>query len=419
MAQLAHDAADAFGLPEVFKQDPKQDPQSTIVSIVYVTKSATGDIIGWKTLTSPIGTSTPTSTPTPTPEPKTSPTPVTHTSAQKHTSAPKATSTSLSKSISRPSTTFDNYGLVVATTSQDLPSSTLSTTSSAINSATNTAVAKSSVGMSAGGQAGLAIGTVCLVGAIASILFFCFKKRRAAKRDRPDDEKQDVWGGADRQASTHTTANAPRLSLRPVTQFLPNLGERRQSRGNALSMADPAPTTRRPMSWEAPMSQQEGNRYNPFGSHAEQIDTANANGPPIVEVINPQGEIVAAGAAGTAAGLTRGASRRENGQQKDFTTKNPMLPPISPVGTEFSISSEANGPPAQTPGAAVIAAAGGPANSTVHRVQLDFKPSMDDELELRAGQLIRLLHEYDDGWVSFPCFWYVFPSNSPGSLHST
>jgi hypothetical protein len=25
---------------------------------------------------------------------------------------------------------------------------------------------------------------------------------------------------------------------------------------------------------------------------------------------------------------------------------------------------------------------------------------MDDELELRAGQLIRLLHEYDDGWVS-------------------
>ena len=39
-----------------------------------------------------------------------------------------------------------------------------------------------------------------------------------------------------------------------------------------------------------------------------------------------------------------------------------------------------------------------PAN--VHRVQLDFKPSMDDELELRTGTLVRLLHEYDDGWVS-------------------
>jgi hypothetical protein len=25
---------------------------------------------------------------------------------------------------------------------------------------------------------------------------------------------------------------------------------------------------------------------------------------------------------------------------------------------------------------------------------------MNDELELHAGQLVRLLHEYDDGWVS-------------------
>lgn len=165
------------------------------------------------------------------------------------------------------------------------------------------------------------------------------------------------------------------------------------------------------------MSQQEGNRHNPFGNHAEQIDTANANGPPVVEVVSPQGEIVAAGAVGAAAGavagLTRGASKRENGLQKDFTTKNPMLPPVSPVGTEFSMSSEPSGPPAQTPGGAAIAAAGGPANSTVHRVQLDFKPSMEDELELRAGQLIRLLHEYDDGWVSvLSLLYYAISSNN-------
>ena len=38
----------------------------------------------------------------------------------------------------------------------------------------------------------------------------------------------------------------------------------------------------------------------------------------------------------------------------------------------------------------------------VHRVQMDFRPNMDDELELSAGQLVRLLHEYDDGWVR-PC----------------
>jgi hypothetical protein len=33
-------------------------------------------------------------------------------------------------------------------------------------------------------------------------------------------------------------------------------------------------------------------------------------------------------------------------------------------------------------------------------VQLEFKPSMEDELELKSGQLVRMLHEYDDGWVS-------------------
>jgi hypothetical protein len=27
---------------------------------------------------------------------------------------------------------------------------------------------------------------------------------------------------------------------------------------------------------------------------------------------------------------------------------------------------------------------------------------MEDELDIRAGQLVRMLHGYDDGWVSFP-----------------
>jgi hypothetical protein len=49
--------------------------------------------------------------------------------------------------------------------------------------------------------------------------------------------------------------------------------------------------------------------------------------------------------------------------------------------------------------AAAAGAPGSPPANNVHRVQLDFKPSMNDELELRAGQLVRMLHEYDDGWV--------------------
>lgn len=39
-------------------------------------------------------------------------------------------------------------------------------------------------------------------------------------------------------------------------------------------------------------------------------------------------------------------------------------------------------------------------NSFVHRVLLDFEPTMEDEMQLKAGELVRLLHEFDDGWVS-------------------
>ena len=163
--QLGHDAANALDLPAVFQEEPQ-----TIVSFVYVTKSATGSVIGWRTVTSPIDAGTPSPSPTPT---HTTPALVIDSSTPVHTTkAPKETSTGLPKSIDRPSTTVDNNGLLVATNSQDLPSNTLAAT----NAATNTAVAKSG-GMSVGGQAGLAIGVLCLVGAIASIIFFCFKKR--------------------------------------------------------------------------------------------------------------------------------------------------------------------------------------------------------------------------------------------------
>lgn len=46
---------------------------------------------------------------------------------------------------------------------------------------------------------------------------------------------------------------------------------------------------------------------------------------------------------------------------------------------------------------------GGAPVSNVHRVQMDFTPSLADEMELRAGQLVRLLKSYDDGWVRI--FW--------------
>lgn len=99
----------------------------------------------------------------------------------------------------------------------------------------------------------------------------------------------------------------------------------------------------------------------------------------------------------------RQSVRKENVPAPLDLTLPPKLGavPPSPAGTEFSLHEvEPDQSPIPSSGAAAIAAAGGPANSTVHRVQLDFKPTLDDEMELQAGQVVRLLHEYDDGWVS-------------------
>ncbi|KAF2195077.1 hypothetical protein K469DRAFT_648648 [Zopfia rhizophila CBS 207.26] len=135
--------------------------------------------------------------------------------------------------------------------------------------------------------------------------------------------------------TARTMSTAPRLSLRPVTQFSPTLNENRKSGGNMLVAV------------------------------------------PVVgkEVPSPP------------------SIRSENG----------TVPP-SPAWTEDIPASPGPAPTGPPP----IAVAGGNANgpapapagpNNVHRVQLDFKPSMNDELELHAGQLVRMLHEYDDGWA--------------------
>ncbi|OTA58298.1 hypothetical protein K449DRAFT_122001 [Hypoxylon sp. EC38] len=255
-------------------------------------------------------------------------------------------------------------------------------------------------------------------------IFFLFSKRRKQleKQQIQDDEKVNgAFGGRPASVlSTQTSATAPQLSLRPVTQFNPTFGERRSSKGAALALATgaasatPRDTPRSP--WERPSPSNANDPENPFGSSAERAYTPTGNDRPTNPFENPDNVVgvaqttnsppklspiagaAAAGAGGvTGAALTRKASTRKDAPPPlDLTI--PPSPP-SPAGTEFSVHSVA---PGQSPGpsrsAAAIAAAGGPASTAVHRVQLDFKPTLDDEMELRAGQLVRLLHEYDDGW---------------------
>lgn len=358
----------------------------------------------------------------------------------------------------------DHTGLALETAPTTAKaSSTLEPTANTVATpaaSSSAASGSSNEGSGAAAKAGIAIGVLAGLLIVGLAVFFLFGRRRKQmekERAAAEAEKsRPPFGGAavavaaahTRQASVHsahttrTTATAPRLSLRPVTQFLPEFGERRSSKGAAMALAiGPAPSNspaNREIGqspWERPMTSQSNSQENPFGDHAEHYDGAQRSATmeqphnPFDDVPEhavgmaqttdaprqaPNGMAAAAAAAAAAGGAAAGAAltrkqsvRKDVPQPLDLTRANEAPLPLpslasqpSPTGTEFSFTSVA---PGQSPGpsqsANAIAAAGGPPHSTVHRVQLDFKPSLEDEMELRAGQLVRLLHEYDDGWA--------------------
>lgn len=432
---------------EVRQPDPEPALQ-TIVSVVYVTASPTfsGSIAGYSTVgqedeTTSSAEETHSSTKT-----TAAKTTATSSSASHTTTSASTLKTSASSSSELPSslvaTTSVGSSVALLAATDNVPTSTAvtsSTSASSANASSTAAADTSSSGMSAGGKAGLVVGILLLLGVgLALLLFFFKKKKQAAKAERLDDEKSAMVASSarraeatrvevQRQASQRSNGGgaaaataAHRLSLRPVTQFQPfnektGASQAPSQMGGMLTPVSSAPSYHS-------QQPQDQNRNNPFGNHAESIDTPNTNGPPIIEGFNDGGEVIAASAVVAAAasspasnspapaplkpvGLARSASKAGNGLKMDFTTKpNTVLSPPSPSGSEFSTASGAT--QAQSVTGMAIAAAGGPPNTTVHRVQLDFVPSMDDELELKAGQLIRILHEYDDGWVSFHTNFY-------------
>jgi hypothetical protein len=203
-------------------------------------------------------------------------------------------------------------------------------------------------GLTGGAKAGLAVGILFGLALVFGLIFFCWRRKKSHRELEEYNEKSAMGGGpvpinrfssdSDRlrRTSTQTSATAPRLSLRPVTQFLPNL-----TAGNA----------------------EQKKEQNPFGDAAALSEKSGAS-------------------------HDRANSVNSDSNASVDSADRPTTSGSGQVATA----------------AAVPVAARGPNN--VHRVQLEFKPSMEDELELKSGQLVRMLHEYDDGWVSscFPRF---------------
>lgn len=296
------------------------------------------------------------------------------------------------------------------------PTSSLSVATST-PTADSTTSKDSSDGTSAGAKAGIAFGVlggVFIVGLVAFLLFNR-RRRQAAAKQEADNEKSHGNANPFDTMTIRSDPHAPRISLRPVTQFLPNWNlDKRTSKGVGMTLNSAAAAGAHGQTngmWERPATSQSTHPANPFGNQAERVHEPTIeehNTIPPSDPFTANGPAIAAGAAvgvaaGAGAGLMRKTSMRKDSQRNIDLTVPPTLGPIppSPAGTEFSISPVSPGAPMPpSNGAAAIAAAGGPANSNVHRVQLDFKPSLDDEMGMKAGDLVRLLHEYDDGWVS-------------------
>jgi hypothetical protein len=409
----------------------------TIIKTRYTTLSATfdGPVAGFSTLGVPAD---PTDKPKPgdhttAPSAEQTPDPVKPDTHQLSQSLPESLAPTKSINLNSDAT----LAVASTTTARVLPTQTAPGTTpvlfptDAANSASPTPSASSSdEGGGAGVKAGIAIGVLGGLLAIGLLVFFLFNKRKKQlqKDQEHDDEKIPGGFAGGRSASIRSTTapNAPQLSLRPVTQFNPTFNERRSSKGAGVMLGagaanQQAVREKGGSKWERPSTSHSHNPENPFSNEAERAysPVANESSVPqqptnpfnapehVVGVAqttdvpsSPAAIAPAAEAGAVAAGpLARKASvRKEAPEPLDLTM--PGGPP-SPTGTEYSMHSVA---PGQSPGpsksAAAIAAAGGPASTAVHRVQLDFKPSMDDELDLQAGQLVRILHEYDDGWVS-------------------
>jgi hypothetical protein len=367
-------------------------------------------------------------------------------SSRKASASPSSTQGSTdAKETSSPGRLEEATTLMVATASPtpSVASAVVSMASATASISAAAATGTADAGMSTGAKAGIALGVLLGIGALLIGILLVYRRKKKQMAVNPDKEKTEmsntyappppeVHVAPASTPSVRTMSTAPRLSVRPVTQFDP-VFEQRKSAANLLNVAA-APLAKsqdrdlpaRPSnSWERPgaahaptnnpFTDPRAASANPFGNEAA-LDTTQANIPnsppnasplhstkPSADFADPASAIAAAAVAPVVAAIAASSASPNQEFPAPPSIKGDAVP-ASPAWTEDFPASPGPAPTGPPPVAgAVVGARPSSPNSpvnNVHRIQLDFKPSMQDELELNAGQLVRMLHEYDDGWVS-------------------
>lgn len=386
----------------------------TIYSVVYVTAEPTftGVIGGFTTLTDDSGTS---STAAQTSVPAEFTTAPTETVVG---DAPTASTSTPGTTLLGSPTNFSN-----ANTGADTSVAGAAATAGSSSGPSSS----SSEGISTVAKAGIAIGIIGAVGLFAIFLLWLLgkkKKERQALANR-DNEKSGYSAGAGAAASTPptemlnrspTSAAAPRLSLRPVSRMLPEFmapAKGRLSSGNMLNTIGEGPAQNRNLSPSpqprGPSPSQQRPRENPFADpqnpFVDPEKPVKAPAPLSLSstVTKPAPLLPMAATIVSAAAVTAApqVARVESSAPLRTPAPAPVVAPAPErISRQYAAAISTPSTPV-TPGPLVATGPGPePPQGNVYRVMMDFKPSMEDELELIVGQLVRLLHEYDDGWVS-------------------
>lgn len=233
-------------------------------------------------------------------------------------------------------------------------------------------------GLSAGAKAGIAICVVLVVVGLLALIMFCCRRRKKQLLNLPNEYTHNEKNPFDDHAALAPLPTPFMPGGLPSTEICPAMGPQKVE-GNATPMTGPIECA------------------SCVGSAKMGIQTNRSTNDPEYVAKEPKIDPNTPDSAGTGALSAKAVIDVESatlaqhyGSPNAVDIKRTESPAVmaSPPGTELNSSFTSIGPKAKNF-----------SSTDVHRIQLDFKPSMEDELELKAGQLVRLLHEYDDGWV--------------------
>ncbi|KAK7206603.1 hypothetical protein BZA70DRAFT_274658 [Myxozyma melibiosi] len=275
----------------------------------------------------------------------------------------------LTKSISATSSSATASS---TTADSNVLSSTGSTDTGSSSSAEN------SGSLTAGARAGIAIGVIAGAFIIFALAFFLVRRRRVAREaqeaafvEKSVSLPSESAAPPALPAVAHVNTKAPRLSIRvsrPVSGLLPlSLLSGRATRTSTGAIGQDS----RPLASDADSLRSSTGSFESFKKELATLSSSPSS----------------------ASSYTSSVS--SDSGSLSSTSSSPVMVVPAPADNAAAVAAAAT---AASPLPDIPADAAS-STSNVHRATMDFVPSMHDELALKEGQLVRVLHEYDDGWA--------------------